>query len=45
MIECYKWGLRNHPSRNMEDSSAESKMDCGGPAQEVSEEMNIRNHS
>lgn len=21
MVECFKWGLIGHPSRNMEDSS------------------------
>ena len=29
-VECFKWGLMGHPSRNMEDSGAEDDLSCGG---------------
>lgn len=35
--------LIGHPSRRLEDDSAESYVDCGGLAQEVSEGNNISN--
>lgn len=32
VVECCKWGLTGHPSRNLDDSHAESTVDYGGPA-------------
>jgi hypothetical protein len=40
-VECFKCYLMGHPSRNMEDSGAEGDLNCGGLAQEVSEEKNF----
>lgn len=40
-VECCKWGLMGHSSRNMEDSRAESNLDYGGSAQEISEGIEI----
>ena len=37
-MECFKWGLINHSSRNVEDSCIEGDLNCGGLAQEVSKE-------
>jgi hypothetical protein len=37
----FNWGLMGHPRRNMGDSGAEGDLNCGGLAQEVSEEKNI----
>ena len=42
-VECFKWGLVGHPSRNIEDTGAEGELNSGGLAQEVSK--NFRNHS
>jgi hypothetical protein len=28
-VECFQWGLMDHPSRNMEDSVAEGELNCG----------------
>ena len=28
-VECFKWGLVGHPSKNMEDSGAEGHLDWG----------------
>ena len=39
--ECFKHCLMGHPSRNMEDSGAENDLNCGGMAQEASEEKNF----
>ena len=36
--QCFKLGLMGLTSWSMEDSSAEGDLNCGGPAQEVSEE-------
>jgi hypothetical protein len=36
-VECFKWGLMSHPSRNMENFVAESNLNCADQAQEVSE--------
>ena len=33
-----------HPSRRLEDSSAERNVDCGGPIQEISAGKNIGDH-
>ena len=48
-VECFKWGLMGQSSRKMKDSGAEGDLNCGGLAQEVSEEKNfsmlLRNHS
>ena len=38
VVECFKHGLMGTTSRSIEDSSAEGDENCGGPAQEVSEE-------
>jgi hypothetical protein len=29
-VECFKWDLMDHPSRNMEDIGAEADLNCGG---------------
>ena len=39
-MKCFKLGLVNHSSRKMEDIDAEGDLNCGGLAQEVSEEKN-----
>jgi hypothetical protein len=36
-VECFKWALTGQSSRSMEDSGAESDLNCGDLAQEVSE--------
>lgn len=43
MIEGCKWTLTCHPSRCLENNSAESYVDYGGPVQELSRENNIGN--
>ena len=40
-MECFKWGLMDHPSRNMEDFVSESDLKCADLAQEVSVEKNF----
>ena len=41
-IECFKWGLIDHPSRNREDNGAEGDVNCVGLlAQEISMEKNV----
>jgi hypothetical protein len=40
-VECFKWGLMDHLSRNTEDMVLKVISIVGGPAQEVSEEENI----
>jgi hypothetical protein len=41
-MECFKWSLMSHPSRNLEDHSAEGDLNCVGLlAQEVSMEKNV----
>jgi hypothetical protein len=40
-MECFKWGLTGHPSRNMEEFIAESDLICADLAQEVSVENNF----
>ena len=37
-MECFKWGLMGHPSRNMEDFVAGSNLNCVDLAQEISKE-------
>ena len=38
-MECFKWGLMSHPSKNMEDIGAEGHVKCLGLlAQEISVE-------
>jgi hypothetical protein len=41
-MECFKWGLMGHPSRNMEDFVAGSDLNCIDLAQEISKEKNFR---
>ena len=41
-MECFKWGLMGHPSRNMEDFVAGSDLNCVDLAQEISKEKNFR---
>jgi hypothetical protein len=41
-LECFKWGLIGHPSRNMEDFVAGSNLNCIDLAQEISKEKNFR---
>lgn len=43
MIEGCKWTLTCHPSRCLENNSAESYVDYGGPVQELFRENNIGN--
>jgi hypothetical protein len=40
-VECFKWGLIGHPSRNMEDFVAGSNFNCVDMAQEISKEKNF----
>lgn len=40
MVECCKRSLVGHPSKSLEDSSAESSVDYGGLTQYVSEGNN-----
>jgi hypothetical protein len=40
-VECFKWDLMGHPSRDMEDFVGESDLNCAGLAQEVSVEKNF----
>jgi hypothetical protein len=40
-MECFKWGLMSHPSRNVEDFVAVSDLNCADLAQEVSVEKNF----
>ena len=40
-VECFKWGLMDHPSRNMEDFVTESDLNCADLAQEVLLEKNF----
>ena len=35
-VDCFKWGLMDHPSRNMEDLVAGSNLNCVDLAQEIS---------
>uniref|UniRef100_UPI00300F8078 prolyl 3-hydroxylase OGFOD1 isoform 13 n=1 Tax=Mus musculus TaxID=10090 RepID=UPI00300F8078 len=35
-LECFKWDLISHPSRNMEDFVAKSDLNCGDLAQKIS---------
>ena len=41
-VECFKWGLMGHPSRNMEDFVAGSDLNCVDLAQKISKEKNFR---
>ena len=41
-VECFKWGLMGHPSRNMEDFVAGSGLNCVDLAQKISKEKNFR---
>ena len=34
-MECFKWGLMGHPSRNMEDFVTESDLNCEDLAREL----------
>lgn len=43
MAEWCKQSLMGHTSRSLEGSSMETSMDCGSPAQEVSEGSKISN--
>jgi hypothetical protein len=40
-VECFKWGLMGHPSRNMEDFITENGLNCADLAQEGSVEKNF----
>jgi hypothetical protein len=35
-VECFKWGLMGHPSRNMKDFVAGNNLNCVDLAQEIS---------
>jgi hypothetical protein len=41
-MECFKWGLMGHPTRNMEDFVAGSNLNCVDLAQKISKEKNFR---
>jgi hypothetical protein len=41
-VECFKWGLIGHPSRNMEDFVAGSNLNCVDLAQVISKDNNFR---
>jgi hypothetical protein len=41
-VECFKWSLMGHPSRNMEDFVAGSDLNYINLAQEISKEKNFR---
>jgi hypothetical protein len=41
-VECFKWGLIGHPSRNMKDFDARNNLNCVDLAQEISKEKNFR---
>jgi hypothetical protein len=41
-VECFKWGLMGHHSRNMEDFVAGSDLNCVDMVQEISKENNFR---
>ena len=40
-MECFKWDLRGHPTRNMEDIVDEGDLNCKALTQDVSEEKNF----
>jgi hypothetical protein len=40
-FECFKWKLMHHTNRNMEDSGADSELNCLGLAGEVSRLKNF----
>jgi hypothetical protein len=40
-VECFKWGLIDYPSRNMEDFVVECDLSCADQAQQVSVEKNF----
>ena len=29
-VECFNWGIMDHPRRNLEDGHAEHDLNCGG---------------
>ena len=37
-VECFKWGLIGHPSRDMEDIASEGDLNCANVTQEFSVE-------
>jgi hypothetical protein len=37
-VECFKWDLMGHPSRNVEDFVSGSDLNCVDLAQEISKE-------
>jgi hypothetical protein len=41
-VECFKWGLMGHPSRNMEDLVARRYLNSIDLAQVISKEKNFR---
>jgi hypothetical protein len=41
-VECFKWGLMGHPSRNMEGFVAGSNLNCVDLAQQISKLKNFR---
>ena len=40
-VECFKCFIMNHTSRSIEDRGAEGYLNCGGLAQEISEDKNF----
>ena len=40
-MECFKWGLMGHPSRNMENIGVEGDMNCRDLVHVVSDEKNV----
>ena len=40
-MECFKWGLIVHPSKNIENSAAEGYLNCRNMTREFSKEKNV----
>ena len=40
-VECFKWGLVSHSSRNLEEIGAECDLNSGDLAQKISEEKKV----
>ena len=40
-VECFKWSLKGHTNRNMEDNGAEGYLNSGELTQGVSVEKNV----
>jgi hypothetical protein len=40
-VDCFNWGLMDYPSRNMEDICAVGDLNCGGLAEQFSENITV----